>query len=572
MTTTNTGHAVRREEDVPAIMRDGTILRADVYRPQGTGPFPVALLRTPYNKKHPREIAHAEELASFGYIVAMQDMRGRHASDGEYDLHFGPGHGDDNILDGYDTVEWAANLPDSAGTVGTWGVSHMAWTQWKLAPTRPPHLRAMFAGGVAPDSRVAGPGIFQRDRRLQWWYCTIAPDTRRRLGLPGPKTVEEAQTAWDSVERGKWLWFEPMCEFPEEFSGGLYKFWHYYLARQHCNLYRLDGKYHEIDVPNYHATSWYDRMWSCLDLYHGMIAHGRTEMARKSQKLIIGPWPHGFEFIRKVGAVDFGPEAERSSAQLIARWFDYWLKGIDNGIMKEPLVSIFVMGENKWRYENEWPLARTVYTDYYFHSGGHANTPFGDGVLSPERPAVETPDTYVYDPRDPVMSIHLPGGGAGPGDMRSHNYRKDILVYQTPPLERETEVTGPIVATLYTATSALDTDWTVRLTDVHPDGLAVNLSFGIVRARYRESFDNSTLLEPGRVYEYKITVGPTSMLFKAGHRIRVDISSSDFPMYDRNHNTGLNCWEDPTFMKARQTIFHDPAHPTRILLPIVPRP
>ena len=255
----------------------------------------------------------------------------------------------------------------------------------------------------------------------------------------------------------------------------------------------------------------------------------------------------------------------------MARWFDYWLKGIASGIMEEPPVRLFIMGENKWREEHEWPLARAVHTDYYFHSGGRANTPFGDGVLSPEPAAMEQPDSYLYDPRDPVMSLHQPDGHAAPGDVRAHDDRQDILVYQTPPLAQEVEVTGPLEVKLYAASSAPDTDWTVRLVDVHPGGLAVNLSYGIARARYRDSWDNPSLLKPGQVYEYTLRMAPTSNLFKVGHRIRVDVSSSDFPNYDRNHNTGVAYWEDATFAIARQTAFHDAAHPSRIALPIVPR-
>ena len=571
MTLADTAYAVRREDDVAAMMRDGTVLRADIYRPQAAGTVPVLVLRTPYNKRRPLETSQLEEMAAHGYIVVAQDIRGRYASDGEHDLHFGPGHGDANILDGCDTVEWAATLPESTGVVGTLGVSYMARTQWQLAPTRPPHLKAMFAGGVNADSRDTWPGIFTRDRQLQWFLCRMVPDSRRRKGLPGPQTPEEAEQSWANLDRGKWLWFEPMDEFPEHVLGGLAHTWQYWLRHQHTDWNRFGDKFPEIDVPVYHETSWYDRTWGTVNMYNGMVNQGRTERARKSQKLLLGPWSHGFEFPHRVGVMDFGPEAALSYPSIAARWFDYWLKGIDNGIMEEPPIRLFVMGENKWRYEYEWPLARTRYLDFYLHSGGGANTPRGDGALSLVPPSAEAPDTYEYDPRDPVMSIHSPNGQAGPGDVRVHDDRQDILVYQTEPLASDTEITGHITIKLFASSTALDTDWNARLVDVHPDGFAVNLSLGVLRARYRESWDSQKLLDPGKIYEYTIRMSPTSNLFKAGHRIRLDITSSDFPNYDRNHNTGLNYWEDSTFVTARQAVFHEPGHPSKMILPVIQR-
>ena len=494
-------YPVKRENDVPAPMRDGIVLRADLYRPQGVGPFPVIVMRTPYGKRRQSQAEDGEALAARGYIVVIQDIRGRYASEGEFDPFYSPTCGETCTADGYDTVEWAAALSDSSGAVGTAGVSYMAWTQWKLGAARPPHLKAMFVGGMAADSRTTWPGIFARDRQLQWSLCSLVPDTRQRLGLPGPKTVEAARTLWNEVDRSKWLWFTPMADFPASILGGLAEHWRYWLAHHHCDWFRLAGKCGEVDVPIFHVTSWYDRLWGTVDLYAGMVQKGRTEKTRQSQKLLLGPWSHGFGFPRTLGVVDFGPEAELVLADVMARWFDYWLKGIASGIMEEPPVRLFIMGENKWREEHEWPLARAVHTDYYFHSGGRANTPFGDGVLSPEPAAMEQPDSYLYDPRDPVMSLHQPDGHAAPGDVRAHDDRQDILVYQTPPLAQEVEVTGPLEVKLYAASSAPDTDWTVRLVDVHPGGLAVNLSYGIARARYRDSWDNPSLLKPGQVYE-----------------------------------------------------------------------
>jgi uncharacterized protein len=562
---------VRREDDLAAVMRDGTVLGADVYRPQRTGPFPVLMIRTPYDKRNPREVTLAEQVAAHGYIVVVQDIRGRYASDGDFDPFFSITTGNACIDDGYDTVEWAAGLPDSTNEVGTFGVSYMAFTQWKLAQSRPPHLRAMFVSGMSADSRSAWPGIFTRDRQLQWAFQAIVPDTRVRLGLPGPKTREEATAIWEQQDRGKWLWWEPMISLPREMLGGIAPLWERWLTSHNTDWHRFAEVCPEIDIPIYHQTGWYDRQRGTIDLYNTMLAQGRSDRTRRSQKLLIGPWTHGLTFARHLGNADFGPEAEVDTAAVIVRWFDHWLKGIDTGQMDEAPIRLFVMGENRWRDEQEWPLARTVYTDYYFRGAGDANTPFGDGALSLEQPSAETPDRYVYDPRDPVMSVQLPNGQAGPGDASVLDDRRDILVYQTPPLDQDVEVTGPLTVTLFAASTALDTDWTARLVDVSPDGAAVNVTYGIVRARYRDSWEHPTLLEPGQVYEYAIALQPTSIVFKAGHRIRVDVSSSDFPAYDRNHNTGLNDWEHPLLSVAHQVVFHDTARPSRVTLPIIPR-
>ena len=571
MNANGSEQVVKRFADLPAAMRDGTVLRADVYGPSSGGQLPVVLIRTPYRKTRHGFVDLASEIAARGYLVVVQDMRGRYASEGDFDPFFSPTTGKYEASDGYDTVEWAAALPGSTGAVGTLGWSYGSRVQWQLAPTRPPHLRAMFAGGHGPDTRLVWPGIFTRDRQLQWLFNLMVPDTRRRLGLPGPTSIEEAQRLWDTIERGKWLWFTPMAEFPDYILGGFREVWHYWLSHHHCNWYSRDVVFSEIDVPAYHVTGWYDRLWSTVDMFTRMVKEGRTARTRSSQRLIVGPWTHGFNLTRRLGIMDFGEEAGFPCAELAARWFDYWLKGIDTDIVDEPPVRVFTMGANRWHFENEWPPARARLIDFYCHSGGRANTPAGDGVLSPQAPGDEPRDAFLYDPRDPVMSLHQPDGQAAPSDLREHDCRQDILVYQTPVLEGDLEVTGEITCCLFAASSARDTDWTVRLVDVHPDGLAVNLSYGIVRARYRDSWSNPSLLEPGRVYEYRLRLVPTSNLFKAGHRIRVDISSSDFPNYDRNHNTGQDYWIDSAFVTARQAVFHDAEHPSRIILPVVLR-
>jgi hypothetical protein len=278
------------------------------------------------------------------------------------------------------------------------------------------------------------------------------------------------------------------------------------------------------------------------------------------------------QFARQSGPLDFGPEADRPYADMISRWYDYQLKRIDNGLAEEAPVQLFILGENKWRGEHEWPLARTQYTEFFLHSGGGANTVQGDGRLSTE-PLTndDLPDRFVYDPRDPVMSLMRADAQAAPVDQSPHDHRRDILVYQTPPLAEDIEVTGPILLKLWAATDCPDTDWTAKLAVVLADGLCVNLTYGILRARYKDGYEHPSLLEPGKPYEYTIGLNPTGILFKKGQRIRLYVSSSDFPNFDRNHNTGRDYWSDTGLRVARQTVFHDSKMCSRLILPVIPR-
>jgi len=311
-----------------------------------------------------------------------------------------------------------------------------------------------------------------------------------------------------------------------------------------------------------------------------MQKRGGTPEAREGQKLVIGPWYHTLPLGNVVGDADYGFLSHAFVADLDGlhiKWFDYWLKGKHNGILEEPPVRIFVMGENTWRNENEWPLARTQYTKYYFHSHGKANSLRGDGLLSPESPRSEPADVYVSDPRNPVPTrggavtgwpAAMPGGAF---DQREIEERTDVLVYTSPVLEQDVEVTGPIHVTLYAASGAVDTDFTAKLVDVGPDGYACNLTDGIIRGRYRESTTQAKLLTPGEVYAYTIDLWATSNVFKAGHRIRVEIASANFPRFDRNPQTGEGAAEASQLAPALQCVFHDDVRASHIVLPIIPR-
>jgi hypothetical protein len=328
----------------------------------------------------------------------------------------------------------------------------------------------------------------------------------------------------------------------------------------------------------YHVTSWYDIfLHGGIANFCGLRRHAMTGTARAAQKLLIGPWAHLFPYTSPTstgtGEVDFGPAALIDLHEIQLRWFDHWLKGIDTGILDEPPIKIFVMGANRWRDENEWPLARTRYAPYYLHSRGRANTAGGDGALSPEPPGDEPPDRFVYDPNDPVPTR---GGNTlilamGVMDQRPVEARADVLVYTSAVVTDALEVTGPVVVTLHAASSAPDTDFTAKLVDVRPDGYAQNLADGIARARYRDSRETPTPLTPGEVSRFTIDLWATSHVFLPGHRIRVEISSSNFPRFDRNLNTGGDQATGTRWQAAYQTVFHDARYPSHVVLPVIPR-
>ncbi len=564
-------HKITIENNAEAKMRDGTTLRADIYHPADDNKYPVLLCRTPYQKLTPRYVDIATTLAVRGYTAVVQDQRGRYASDGEYRWMFR--HRDEtfDIEDGYDTCEWAAALPWSDGRVGTWGHSNASWLAWMLIASQPPGLKAALCSGIFQNLLDLTFGVFETGRRLEWIYG-MAADARRRAGdESGPQVPQEGKERWDRVERGKYIWWLPLADIPGEVFSTLNEQLQTYHREQHRELSDFGAFHTRVTAPIMQITGWWDRLIGTVDNFSGISKSG-PEHLRDQHRLIVGPWGHdSTQFSRKIGPVDYGPDADRTYVDMIARWYDFQFKGIDNGIAEEDPVQIYVLGENRWRGEKEWPLARTEYTEFYLHSGGAANTVGGDGVLSSEPPGGETPDQYDYDPRDPVMSLMREDAQAAPVDQAPHDYRQDILVYQTAPLEGEIEVTGPVVLTLWAQTDTPDTDWTAKLAVVLEDGMAMNLTYGIMRAQYREGFEDPRLIEPNVPLEYSIRLNPTGILFKPGQRIRLYVSSSDFPNFDRNHNTGKPYWSDTELRVAHQTVFHDATRPSRLTLPVIPR-
>jgi uncharacterized protein len=561
---------VRVESDVPAVMRDGTTLRADVYAPAEFGPYPCIVYRTPYGKTGrfgPGLLA--ESLAARGYIVVVQDIRGRFASEGEF-VPFYVREGRVDSEDGFDSVQWAAALDGCTGRVGVLGSSYPAALAWELAPTRPPALQAMCVHGMVGDSRGVSPGVARLSSAVPWHMLDLGTDLNSRRGLrAGPPDLDDAYRLWE-FERGKWLWYLPLAEIPEARLGDMGPHWRRWLTSLGEDVFGFHARCHSIETPIYHLGGWFDVAVRGVDLYRTMVADAPSETVRRRQKLLVGPWTHDGLGASRVGDLDFGSEAETTFADESARWFDRWLKDAGNGIEEEPPVKLFVMGANRWRSEWEWPLARTEMTTLFLRSGGNANTPAGDGRLAWRAPADEPADGFLYDPRDPVPTLYSgPYAYGAPFEQGVLDHRHDVLVYQSERLTKGVEVTGGVEVVLFAASSALDTDWTAKLVDVHPDGRAYNVSCGLVRARYRDSFEAPSVLEPERVYEYCIRLHPTSILFQAAHRIRLDISSSDFPNYDRNHNTGGNDWREAELRTARQRVFHDANRASHVRLPTV---
>lgn len=578
-------HVLKIETNVAVPMRDGTLLYADIYRPDGPGPFPVLLQRTPYDKHMPLSLSMLDPLkaARHGYVVVIQDTRGRYTSGGEFYAFR------DDIHDGYDTVEWAASQPWSSGKVGMYGNSYVGATQWQAAKACPPHLEAIAPRVTASNYHEGWTyqgGAFALGFNVSWTMgnLTLANFQRIAARKPVPQgsrgKLAQAVDAMEAAFR-----FLPLQAFPH-LQDGLADYFYDWLAHPDYDDYwkhlSIEEAHARMTVPALNIGGWYDIfLGGTIRNYLGMREQGATEAARRGQKLLIGPWQHGGS--RGPGIAGdhyFGLGSDPLAIDLdgvLLRWFDYWLKGDNTGIMDDPPVRIFVMGDNVWRDEQEWPLARAQSVNYYFHSQGQANSTNGNGTLSPQPPGDEPPDVFLYNPADPVptrggplcCNAYFMAGGAY--DQQEIERRQDVLVYSTPPLERDVEVTGPIMVTLWASTSAPDTDFTAKLVDVCEHGCARNLTDGIIRARYRDAKSTPSLIEPGRAYGYTIDLWATSNVFKAGHRIRVEVSSSNFPRFDRNTNTGKRIAEDTELKPALQTILHSAQYPSHITLPIVPR-
>ncbi|MFI5709365.1 CocE/NonD family hydrolase [Kribbella sp. NPDC051620] len=577
--------AVITEEDICVPMRDGTSLRADLWRPDVSRPVPVLVSRTPYDPIIAHAALQPDRLAAEGFAVLVQSCRGRFGSEGSWSyIH-------SEVEDGYDTVEWAALQTWSNGRVGMFGQSYGGNAQWLAAQATPPHLEVIAPEACAADyweGTFDSGGTFRLALRIGWTAHVIA-EMAEEWGIQDPQLRElsrvthevqragrqddpavldtaraQAKAAMEAVFRTRPLRDNPLWHGRASWLDEAFD----HESRYDSTWLRTNptSHYSAIDLPALHVGSWYDiHLGATLRHYTGMRRQAPSERARQAQRLVIGPWDHWHPAASAVGELDFGPAASIDITQQRADWFRRWLH--DEPVTEQAPVRIFVMGENRWRDEQEWPPARVQYTSWYLHQ---------DGLLSDRRPPSDDgTDYFTYDPRNPVPTRggRLLGSGGelpGPVDQRENGDRADVLTYLSDPLPAATELTGPVTVDLWASTDAPDTDFTAILVDVHPDGRAFNLCEGAIRARHAVP---STPLRPGAVYLFHIDLAATSVVLAPGHRIGLYISSSCFPEWEPNPNTGnpLGTDTEADLRVAQQAIHRDHRHPSRIILPMIPR-
>ncbi len=568
-------YEVKVEKNVGVPMRDGVKLLTDLYRPQTAERCPTILIRTPYLKdmSEPQATFYARR----GYVVAVQNCRGRFGSQGEWEpfVH--------EPKDGYDAVEWLAAQPWSAGKVGMIGGSYVGWVQWWAAAERPPHLVTIIPNVSPPDPFFNIPyeyGVFFLKAAI-WWAEVL--DKEVTADLSGAKFTNLMEKKYNKILRAL-----PVVDLDKAVLGKENPYWRKWIAHPVNDDYweqaNFDDRLGDVKIPVFHQSGWFDGDGIGTKLnYLAMARHHHP-----NQKLVLGPWGHTDEAVRRTNDRDFGPEAVIDLQRAYLRWFDYWLKGVENGVKKEPLVSVFVMGTNRWVHGDTYPLPETRFEKWYLTGGGKANTSKGDGKLSPEPPAANAqPDRYAYDPADPTPDpegYEEPDAPADKSKVEASEEKKkkaeayhaevtdrrgDILVYSTGPLEKPLTFVGPLTAVLYASTSAKDTDWFVRLMEVDEKGKIFPLAEGKIRARYRETTKKPELLEPGKVYEYHVDLWHTGITIPKGKQLRVEVASASFPSFSRNLNTGGHNETDTNFVKAEQTVYHSKEYPSHVLLPVV---
>lgn len=540
--------------DVKVPMQDGTQLSTNIFLPSEEGSFPVILHRTPYGNGD-ADNGIARMLAQIGYAFISQDVRGRFESEGIFEPFIA------EAQDGYETQEWVRQQSWCNGSIGTMGGSYDGFTQWLPAPLQSPALKTMLPlitfMDFHDDVAYIG-GAFQLSLALGWASMVTAQE--------GEDVRSQAEAMYQAF---------PLNNYASVLGREI-PFYNDWMSHPNDDDYwasaTIRGKHNRVQLPTLSIGNWYDIFAKATtDNFREMRESAATDEIRQAQRLIMGAGAHGAPG-PKIGDRELGEEAELDVNGIQLRWFEHWLKGKKNGVMETAPVRIFVMGINEWRDEQEWPLARTRYTNVYLHSDGNANTLNGGGFLSFHAPEGEGADHYRYDPNDPVptkggANLTIPSGAF---DQREVEERQDVLVYTSLPLESPIEVTGPIHVVLYAASSATDTDFTAKLVDVDPDGTAWNLTDSIIRARYRNSDTEPELIEPSKIYPYTIDLWVTSNVFLKGHRIRLEISSSNFPRFDRNPNTGSTFAADGEMVVAEQTIYHSKEYPSHLVLPVIP--
>jgi len=572
--------SIRMDRDVPMEMRDRTVLRADICRPGDNEKHPAILIRTPYNKllSASSDFLNLVDTAFAGYALVIQDVRGRFASEGEYGLASGATQ---EGPDGYDSVEWVASQSWCDGNVGMAGGSYLANLQWTTAMENPPHLKAIApaicgAGQLREQTLLGGaPNLYF----MVSWIPQMALDIADRLEKQGKDVSQMRRLIYQALFRPEEVYeFLPLKNIPLAQFEGMREMWN-------NTLDFIPGPelaetairpYHKVMVPGLHVSGWYDHhTWAVFKNFQGMRENAGSQLAQDSQHVVMGPWIHGAKLQSFVGDLNFGPTAGVPGAMTTEHhiaFFNKYLRGMDIDL---PVVRYFVMGRNRWHNADTWPLPQTQWQRFFLHSKGRANTSEGDGLLTCDEPGSEPADIFVYNPLFPIPTtggrvLPLAGLVAGPIDHSHIEKRIDVLCYTTPALEDDTEITGPLELHLFASTSTRDTDFTAKLVDVWPGGQAYNVAEGIIRARYRRSIFQPELVNPGEVSEYTINMGTTSNLFRKGHRIRIDISSSNFPAFDRNMNTGNPVGEDAQGIPATQSIYHQQGYASYMEMPVIP--
>lgn len=565
------------EKNTPVPMRDGVQLRADVYRPQAAGRYPVLLQRTPYNRElWPITAMTLDPVraAAAGFVVVIQDVRGRWASEGDVFFPYR-----DEQRDGHDSVNWAAAQDWSSGHVGCYGLSYMGGTSWLAALGGPAALKAISPTTAPCDfwrNHFWRGGALNIGLLAMWSMRAIGPTALIR-SRPDPaaffpllQQLVDDMDDFDQVLRQLPLErFAPTRPDDERFVPFFYEMMRHAEPDDWTRSLLVAGRHADVKVPSLSIAGWHDLLLAGdLEHFKSMREHAGSEVARRESRLIIGPWAHAM-FHNVVGEVDFGFRAnglfldlKEDLTRLQLRWFDRWLKQDGAGDPEAP-VKIFVQGKNRWRDEQEWPPARAQITPWYLN---------GDGSFARERTRVDHPTrSYVYDPNDPCPTcggtLLLPTQYTpGPVNQASVMARRDVLNYTSTPLAADLEITGALRAVLYVATSGRDTDFMLKLCDVHPDGRTLNVCDGVLRLSLRDG-QTRQLVEPGAMLRIEIDLWSTAMLFKAGHRLRVLVTSSDFPRYDRNPNTGELAHVATRLVPALQQVFHGEDCASHLLLP-----
>lgn len=562
------------ERDIAIPMRDGLSLATDIYRPVGVERAPVVLARTPYGKA--LNELQARFYARRGYVYAAQDCRGCFGSPGEWEPFVNEGD------DGYDTIEWLARQSYADGRVGMIGPSYLAVAQWLAAARRPPALVTMIPNVSPTDPFYNVPyeyGAFGL-RGLLWWADVVESRAAADVSGAGLHRIHQKRVL-------KLLNALPVVELDRSVLGAENRYWRSWIEHPTQDAYwepaAFLDKLEHVNLPVFHQSGWYDGDGIGTKLnYLRMASHGHAH-----QKLTLGPWGHTDTATRTAGDRDFGESAIIDLQRDYLRWFDHWLKGIDNGIAGEPKVSVFVMGANEWLRGDNYPLEATTFRKLYLSSAGNANTSGGDGRLSFDPPPADAPpDRYRYDPGDPTPASWLYEESeeeerrvwtAEERKRRADTYRRDVaerrsdnLVHQTDPLTEPLTFAGPLSATLYASTSARDTDWFMTVSEIDPDGTIRPVVQGRLRARYRSSMKTTELLEPNQVYRYTIDLWQTGIRLPAGARLRVEVASAAFPLFSRNLNTGGHNETETEYVAALQTIYHDEQRPSHVLLPVIP--